>query len=96
MKKDNENLCRRCYHDKRGIYHKVFSSCAKHKHKTYNFTNLYSNYISKLPNSIEDNDYYNNVYLDDLNIAEKTGNEFLQNLLINIKINIERIENNGK
>lgn len=95
MKKDNENLCRRCYHDKRGIYHKVYSSCAKYKHKTYNFTNLYSSYISKLPIIIDDFDYYNNVYLDDLNVAEKTGNEFLENLLLNIKINIERKDNNG-
>lgn len=88
MKKDNPNLCRRCYHDKRGIYHKVYSSCAKHKHNTYNFTNLYSSYIAKLPSSIDNEEYYNNVFLDDLNIAIKTGNEFFENLLSNIKIKV--------
>lgn len=86
-KSKSEYYCRRCGHDKRSIYHKVFSSCARHKRKTYNQGTLFNNYLSSMPEEIiRYSDYYNNVYMDNLNFAEKTGNVILLRNLKNMRI----------
>lgn len=86
-KVDSECYCRRCGHDKRSIYHKVFSSCARHKRKKYNRGTLFNNYLTSMPEEIiRYSDYYNNVYMDNLNFAEKTGNVMLLGNLKNIRI----------
>lgn len=83
----SECYCRRCGHDKRSIYHKVFSSCARHKRKTYNQGTLFNNYLTSMPEEIiRYSDYYNNVYMDNLNFAEKTGNVILLRSLKNMRI----------
>ena len=86
-KVDSECYCRRCGHDKRSIYHKVFSSCARHKRNTYNQGKLFNNYLASMPEDIiRYSDYYNNVYMDNLNFAEKTGNVILLKSLKNMRI----------
>lgn len=85
-KSGSECYCRRCGHDKRSIYHRVFSSCARHKRKTYNQGTLFNNYLASMPEEIiRYSDYYN-VYMDNLNFAEKTGNVMLLGNLKNIRI----------
>lgn len=86
-KAGSECYCRRCGHDKRSIYHRVFSSCARHKRKTYNQGTLFNNYLASMPEEIiRYSEYYNNVYMDNLNFAEKTGNVILLRNLKKMRI----------
>ena len=84
-KSDSEYYCRRCGHDKRSIYHKVFSSCARHKRTTYNQGMLFNNYLNSMPNNVDVNsEYYENVWQDNYSFAKKTGNDVLLENLQNI------------
>lgn len=90
-KAGSEYYCRRCGHDKRSIYHKVFSSCARHKRKTYNQGTLFNNYLASMPEEIMiDSDYYNNVYQDNYNFAVNTDNIVLKNNLRKIRVMIPK------
>ena len=90
-KSDNKYYCRRCGHDKRSIYHKVFSSCARHKRSTYNQGALFNNYLAAMPEEIMiDSDYYNNVYQDNYIFANNTDNIVLKNNLRKIRIMIPK------
>ena len=90
-KVDSKCYCRRCGHDKRSIYHKVFSSCARYKRKTYNQGTLFNNYLESMPEEIMiDSDYYNNVYQDNYNFAENTDNIVLKNNLKKIRLMIPK------
>ena len=84
-KADNKYYCRRCGHDKRSIYHKVFSSCARHKRNTYNQGTLFNNYLNSMPDNVDVNsEYFENVWKDNYLFAEKTGNDVLLENLQNI------------
>lgn len=84
-KSDSEYYCRRCGHDKRSIYHKVFSSCARHKRTTYNQGTLFNNYLNSMPNNVDVNsEYFENVWQDNYLFAKKTGNDVLLANLQNI------------
>lgn len=84
-KSDSEYYCRRCGHDKRSIYHKVFSSCARHKRATYNQGTLFNNYLNTMPDNVDVNsEYYENVWQDNYSFAKKTGNDVLLENLQNI------------
>lgn len=84
-KSDSEYYCRRCGHDKRSIYHKVFSSCARHKRNTYNQGTLFNNYLNSMPNNVDVNsEYFENVWQDNYLFAKKTGNDVLLENLQNI------------
>ena len=81
----SEYYCRRCGHDKRSIYHKVFSSCARHKRNTYNQGVLFNNYLNSMPDNVDVNsEYFENVWQDNYLFAEKTGNDILLETLQNI------------
>lgn len=89
-KAKSEYYCRRCGHDKRSIYHKVFSSCARHKRSTYNQGTLFNNYLESMPDDIiVDSDYYKNVYMDNYKFADITNNEILKNNLRKIKVHFK-------
>ena len=84
-KTDSKYYCRRCGHDKRSIYHKVFSSCARHKRTTYNQGTLFNNYLNSMPDNVDVNsEYYENVWQDNYSFAKKTGNDILLENLQNI------------
>lgn len=84
-KAGSECYCRRCGHDKRSIYHKVFSSCARHKRKTYNQGTLFNNYLASMPDNVTYNsEYYDNVWCDNYEFAKKIGNDILLEALENI------------
>lgn len=90
-KSGSEYYCRRCGHDKRSIYHKVFSTCARHKRKTYNQGTLFNNYLASMPEEIMiGSDYYNNVYQDNCNFADITDNIVLKNNLRKIRVMIPK------
>ena len=92
-KAKSEYYCRRCGHDKRSIYHKVFSSCARHKRSTYNQGTLFNNYLESMPDDIiVDSDYYKNVYMDNCKFADITDNEILKNNLRKINVNFKKLE----
>ena len=76
--------CKRCGHIKTGIAHKVFTSCAKYKHKTYNPTGLLNNYLLKMPRVIENEDDYER-YLDDINYLPRLNNDYINNIYKVIK-----------
>lgn len=81
----SEYYCRRCGHDKRSIYHKVFSSCARHKRSTYNQGTLFNNYLASMPDKVNYNsEYYDNVWCDNYSFAKKIGNDILLEALENI------------
>lgn len=81
----SEYYCRRCGHDKRSIYHKVFSSCARHKRNTYNQGTLFNNYLNSMPEKVNYNsEYYVNVWRDNYDFAKKVGNDVLLENLQNI------------
>ena len=82
---ESEYYCCRCGHDKRSIYHKVFSTCARHKRKTYNQGKLFNNYLASMPDKVNYNsEYYDNVWCDNYDFAKKTGNDILLETLENI------------
>lgn len=80
--------CKRCYHIKTGIAHKVFTSCAKYKHKTYNQIGLLNNYLLKMPRVINNEDDYAR-YLDDINYISCLNNAYIENIYKEVKINVE-------
>ena len=80
--------CKRCGHIKTGIAHKVFTSCAKYKHKTYNQIGLLNNYLLKMPRVIENEDDYER-YLDDINYIPRLNNDYINNIYKEVKINVE-------
>lgn len=80
--------CKRCGHIKTGIAHKVFTSCAKYKHKTYNPTSLLNNYLLKMPMIIENEEDYKR-YLDDINYISHLHNAYIENRFTEVKINVE-------
>lgn len=81
----SEYYCRRCGHDKRSIYHKVFSSCARHKRNTYNQGTLFNNYLNSMPDNVDVNsEYFENVWQDNYLFAKKTENDILLENLENI------------
>lgn len=80
--------CKRCGHIKTGIAHKVFTSCAKYKHKTYNPTGLLNNYLLKMPRVIENEDDYKR-YLDDIDYIPRLHNAYIENIYKEVKINVE-------
>lgn len=86
MKKCNENICKKCGHDKRGLFHKVYSSCARYKKgiDKYRQSNLLNNYLNKLPYEFNEK-YTAEVYQDDINFCELTGNEFILGIIKNIE-----------
>lgn len=84
-KADSKYYCRRCGHDKRSVYHKVFSSCARHKRNTYNQGVLFNNYLASMPDKVKYNsEYFDNVWCDNYDFAKKTGNDILLETLENI------------
>lgn len=96
-KSDSKYYCRRCGHDKRSIYHKVFSSCARHKRSTYNQGTLFNNYLESMPEEIMiDSDYYINVYQDNCTFADNTDNIVLKNNLRKIRVMIPKDWRNVK
>ena len=80
--------CKRCGHIKTGIAHKVFTSCAKYKHKTYNPTGLLNNYLLKMPRVIDNEEDYAR-YLDDINYIPRLNNDYINNIYKEVKINVE-------
>ena len=80
--------CKRCGHIKTGIAHKVFTSCAKYKHKTYNPSGLLNNYLLKMPRIIDNEDDYAR-YLDDINYIPRLHNDYIDNIYQEVKVNVE-------
>ena len=80
--------CKRCGHIKTGIAHKVFTSCAKYKHKTYNQSGLLNNYLLKMPRLIDNEEDYAR-YLDDINYISRLNNAYVDNIYKEVKINVE-------
>lgn len=80
--------CKRCGHITTGIAHKVFTSCAKYKHKTYNQTRLLNNYLLKMPMIIENEEDHKR-YLDDIKYIPRLHNAYIENRFKEVKINVE-------
>ena len=80
--------CKRCGHIKTGIAHKVFTSCAKYKHKAYNQIGLLNNYLLKMPRLIDNEDDYAR-YLDDINYIPRLHNAYIDTIYKEVKINVK-------
>lgn len=87
-KYDRNKKCKRCGHIKTGIAHKVFTSCAKYKHKTYNPIVLLNNYLLKMSRVVENEDDYER-YLDDISYIPRLNNAYIDNIYKEVKINVE-------
>ena len=86
--------CKRCGHIKTGIAHKVFTSCAKYKHKTYNLTGLLNNYLLKMPMVIDNEEDYQR-YLDDINYILLDESSYCSNKPLEYTLVLEILYDNN-